>query len=419
MKSKKQIIKICCSLFLSSISLITYGQEKKPQQEREELVELLVKIADPVLRNMAKDELKSNMPLKTAKAPYDFRSDVTHLEALGRTLVGMAPWLELGPDHTKEGQLREKYIQLALKSIKNGVDPKADDYLNFTDYNQPVVDAAFLAQALINAPTQLWQRLDSKTQKNLIKEFKKSRVISPFYSNWLLFSAMIEAAILKYDEGADLMRIEFALNKHDEWYLGDGMYGDGPDFHWDYYNSFVIQPMLMDILNVLKTQEENKLKHWWYKDKFLGRYDEFLGRAQRYAMIQERLISPEGTFPPIGRSLAYRSGVFQHLSFVAFNQQLPESLSPAQVREALFKVIDLQMNAPNTFDKEGWLNLGFYGDQIDIAEPYISTGSSYLCTSAFWILGLDANNQFWVDPYQDWTQKAIWSGKKATIDHAH
>ncbi len=397
----------------SSLFLKGKSQTISPKEERENLVQLLVKIANPVLTHMAKDELKNSMPLKTALKPYDYRKEVTHLEALGRTLVGMAPWLELGPDQTKEGQLREKYIQLSIKSIKNAVNPKANDYLNFTQYNQPVVDAAFLAQALIKAPTQLWGRLDQKTQENLIKELKKTRVISPFYNNWLLFSAMIEAAILKFDEGVDMMRIEFALNKHEEWYLGDGMYGDGPAFHWDYYNSFVIQPMILDILNVLIEHKDGALKDWWYKNKFLARYEVFLKRAQRYAEVQERLISPTGTFPSIGRSLAYRSGAFQHLSHMAYIEQLPASLEPAQVREALYKLIDLQMNAPNTFDENGWLNLGFYGKQIAIAEPYISTGSSYLCTTAFLILGLNPEHSFWKDPYKDWTQKAIWAGKRS------
>jgi hypothetical protein len=410
--------KIIIITFLLLLKFTAYSQQINPKQERFELVKLLTKIADPVLDNFSKDKLKINMPLKTSETPYDYRSEVTHLEALGRTLVGMAPWLELGPSNTEEGKLREKYIKLSIQAIKNSVDPKSNDYLNFTKYNQPVVDAAFLAQALIKAPTQLWARLDKKTQRNLIIEFKKSRQISPFYNNWLLFSAMIEAAIMKYDDQADLMRIEFALNKHEEWYLGDGIYGDGPNFHWDYYNSFVIQPMILDILDVLKEKENDDLKDWWYKNKFLDRYNIFLERAQRYAEIQERLISPEGTFPPIGRSLGYRTGVFQHLAHMAEMEKLPEKLKPAQVREALFKLITNQMNAPNTFDKDGWLNIGFYGDQVSIGEPYISTGSSYLCTTAFLILGLKPENPFWTNPYQDWTQKAIWSGKSAIIDKA-
>jgi hypothetical protein len=35
-------------------------------------------------------------------------------------------------------------------------------------------------------------------------------------------------------------RLFEALRKHRDWYVGDGMYGDGPEFHWDYYNAFVM-----------------------------------------------------------------------------------------------------------------------------------------------------------------------------------
>lgn len=387
-------------------------------KERAEMVALLVKIADPVLTNLANDELKMNMPVEKAINPYGGREQVTYLEALGRTLAGMAPWLELGPDKSEEGQLRKKYIELAVKGIANATNPEAKDYMNFTEGGQPLVDAAFLAEALLRAPKQLWGNLDSETKTNVLNEFKKTRSISPPYMNWLLFSATIEAALLKFEGEADMMRIEYALFKHDEWYLGDGMYGDGPDYHWDYYNSYVIQPMMIDILKALKDCKD-KLRYWRYKGKFIDRAYVFQERAIRYAAIQERLISPEATFPPIGRSLAYRCGAFQSLSQIALLQQLPEQVNPAQVREALYAVIKKQMEAPGTFDDNGWLTIGFYGRQKDIAEPYISTGSLYLSSVAFLVLGLPQQTPFWSAPYEDWTQKKIWGGGEVFIDHAY
>ena len=50
------------------------------------------------------------------------------------------------------------------------------------------------------------------------------------------------------------MRVDYALRQHEQWYKGDGVYGDGPEFHWDYYNSFVIQPMLLDVLDVCRDE---------------------------------------------------------------------------------------------------------------------------------------------------------------------
>lgn len=73
------------------------------------------------------------------------RRSVSYLEAVGRTVCGIAPWLELGPDDTQEGKLRERYIQLVVKGLKQTVDPQSADYLMFDNrHSQPLVDAAFL-----------------------------------------------------------------------------------------------------------------------------------------------------------------------------------------------------------------------------------------------------------------------------------
>lgn len=59
---------------------------------------------------------------------------------------------------------------------------------------------------------------------------------------------MVEAGLYVLGEkDYDKMRIAYALRVFDGWYKGDGVYGDGEMFHWDYYNSFVIQPMYLDL----------------------------------------------------------------------------------------------------------------------------------------------------------------------------
>jgi len=144
----------------------------------------------------------------------------------------------------------------------------------------------------------------------------------------------------------------------------------------------------------------------------------FEKRAKRYAEIQERLISPEGTFPPIGRSLAYRCGAFQLLAQMALQKKLPESLPPSQVRSGLTAVIKRSLEAPETFDKKGWLTIGYCGHQPSVGEHYISTGSVYLCSVAFLPLGLPGSDEFWSGPAQDWTSKKAYSGKSFPIDKA-
>jgi hypothetical protein len=396
-------------LFIVSMLLPVCMQAQKINSNgalhREYFVHAITRIADPLLTALSKNELKKKMPIE---AKTNDRQNFTYLEAFGRLLAGMAPWLELGPDSTAEGKLRKKYIDLSITCIRNATDPAAPDYMNFNKGGQALVDAAFLSQALLRAPNQLWGRLDGKTRRNLLDALRSSRVITPGHSNWLFFSAMVEAALLQFEGSCDKMRIDYAVSQHLQWYKGDGAYGDGASFHWDYYNSFVIQPMFLEVLQTLinSGQPENKT------------YDLELNRARRYAAIQERLISPEGTYPPIGRSLAYRFGAFQLLSKIALMHQLPTEVLPQQVRCALYEVVKKQLEAPNTFDKEGWLTIGLVGHQPGVGEPYISTGSLYLCSQVFLVLGLPATDAFWQNADADWTAKKAWQGEPVPIDHA-
>jgi hypothetical protein len=135
-------------------------------------------------------------------------------------------------------------------------------------------------------------------------------------------------------------------------------------------------------------------------------------------MVMKRLISPEGTFPGIGRSLAYRFGAFQLLSQIALMKQLPDELNPGAVRSGLSAVISKMIEAPGTFDKGGWLTIGFCGHQPEIGETYISTGSLYLCTTGMLTLGLPPEDEFWESPSGEWTSRKAWSGLDLKTDHA-
>jgi len=374
--------------------------------DRDLWVGTMRKLADPVLTNLAKGTLKARMPVEQA-AGTDRRS-VSHLEALGRLIAGMAPWIELPADATPEGQLRGRYADLARRAIAQAVDPASPDFMNFTKGGQPLVDAAFLAHGLLRAPRTLRDGLDGATRKQLVSALESTRSVTPGFNNWLLFSATVEAALAKLGAWWDRMRIDYALRQHEQWYKGDGAYGDGPVFHWDYYNSFVIQPMLLDVVEAVGQE----LPAW----KDLGARVE--PRARRYAAIQERLIAPDGSFPPIGRSIAYRFGAFQLLAQMALRRALPDGVSPAQVRGALTAVIRRTMRPSETFDADGWLRIGFCGHQPGVGETYISTGSLYLCAVGLLPLGLPESDPFWADPPQPWTQALAWSGRPFPIDKA-
>lgn len=376
--------------------------------DREYWVQLLAKISTPVLEALSERKLKKTMPVEAPHGNTEERRQFTYLEATGRLLTGIAPWLESGPTTGKEGILRKRFAGLAREALDAATDPASPDFMNFCKGSQPVVDTAFLSLAILRAPSELWKKLDGRVQRNTIAALESSRNILPYYSNWLLFSAMVEAVLSTVGAWWDSTRVDYAIRTMNTWYKGDGMYGDGLEFHCDYYNSFVIHPMLLNILDTV-----SKSSPTWQN----VRYDE-ARRAQRYAVVQERMIGPDGAFPPVGRSLCYRFGAFHLLAEIALRKQLPEEVSPQQVRCGLTAVMRRMAEAPKTFDENGWLRLGFIGHQPTVAESYISTGSSYLCSAAWLPLGLPATDPFWAGPAAAWTSKKMWDGELVNADHA-
>ena len=372
------------------------------ENDREYWIRTLRKVGDPVLTALSQRRLKAEMPVEAHENVTD-RRNYTYLEALGRLLAGMAPWLE-----SNESDVSRHYADLARKSIAAAVDPASPDLMNFSQGGQPVVDAAFLALGILRAPTELWDKLDAATKANLVRSMLATRVIQPGFNNWLLFSATVEAFLSHAGEKWDPMRVDYAIRQHEEWYKGDGMYGDGPQFHWDYYNSYVIQPMLLQVIDTI-----SKVSKSW--NSFAA---PVLTRARRFAAIQERMIAPDGSYPAIGRSLAYRCGAFHHLATMALRKDLPAGVPPEQVRGALTAVIRRTLEANGTFDEKGWLRIGLCGHQPSVGETYISTGSLYLCAEAFLPLGLAAGDPFWSGPVKPWTSQQAWSGAPVAIDHA-
>jgi hypothetical protein len=375
--------------------------------DREYLWKLLSRIAAPVLESMSKGELHKKMHVEVSPTWDGRDKDVAYLECFGRLMDGLAPWLTLPDDTTEEGKARKKLREQALMSYVHAVDPKSPDYLLWRKEGQPLVDSAFFSSALLRAPKQLWDPLDKTTKERIVTELKLLRRVKPPYSNWLLFAAMNEAFLLSVDEDYDLMRVDLAVKKMNEWYVGDGWYADGERFHFDYYNSFVIQPMLLKVTEVMV--ERNRM------EKAL--YEQALRRMQRYCEHLERLVSPEGTFPPIGRSLTYRTGAFQPLALLALRKQLPEKLTEGQVRAALVAVHQRIFSNPTNFNEDGFLTIGFAGHQPELGDSYSNNGSMYLTSESFLPLGLPANASFWTVKSEDWTAKKAFRNDRFNKDY--
>lgn len=380
--------------------------------DRAYMVNLLQKMTEPVLAAMSRGELVKRFELEVSPT-WDGRDKrVAYLECFGRLIAGAAPWLALADDGTAEGRMRKRLQQMALQSYVHSVDPSSPDYLLWKGPGQTLVDSAYFTNALMRAPKVLWDPLDATTKARIVAEIKQLRRIEPPYINWMLFAAMNEAWLMSIGEEYDPMRMNVAIRKINEWYVGDGWIKDGETFHFDYYSSYVMYPMLVEILEVL---EKFKGPFWNGKPEELRA--QAMKRMQRFGEHLERFISPEGTYPPIGRSLTYRTAAFQPLALLALRKQLPASLPEGQVRAALRAVHERVWADPSNFTKGGFLTIGFVGHQPELGDWYSNNGSMYIASESFLPLGLSGTDSYWTAPAQDWTQKKAFAGAKFPKDY--
>ena len=361
----------------------------------------LEKLAKPIMENLSKDSLKIKMPVSK-------NQDYQYLEAFGRTFCGISRWLDL-KDDSEEDTLRDYYRELAVRGIKNGFNSQAKDNFNVQKGIQPLVDAAYLAQGLLKCP-RVWELLDDSTKINVINSFFNLRRIKPFGNNWLLFASMIEAFLYQKTGYCDEKRLlNGVFSFIYGFYVGDGLYGDGNDFVLNYYNSYVIHPMLLDILLSIQNVDNDKIKEC---------LDLEMKRYARYVQVLERQIMPDGTMPVYGRTVTCRLGVLHAMAeFVCVADTIP-TLSMGQLRTAMTTVLKRQLQEQD-FDSQTFLLVGYQGEQLSLAEDYISNGSGYHCATFFLPLGLPPTHPFWTQPDEDWTSRKIYSGGIVEKDVAY
>jgi hypothetical protein len=326
--------------------------------------------------------------------------------------AGIAPWLALPDDGSSESRLREQLRTQALQSYVHSVDPKSPDYLLWQAEGQPLVDSAYFTSALLRAPQTLWEPLDRKIKNRIISEIQGLRRVATPYTNWLLFAAMNEVFLLSVGAQWDPIRVDLTLRKFEEWYVGDGWYADGPHSHYDMYNSYVIHPMLTQILDVMD-RTGARFNALDIKERLATQ----IKRMQRFGEALEHMIGPDGAFPPIGRSLTYRTAVHQPLAFLAWRKLLNGKLPEGQVRAATMATQRKTFNDPSNFTSDGFLTIGFARHQPSLGDVYSNAGSMYITSESLLALGLPTSDSYWSTQSHPWTMRKAYQGQEFSKDY--
>jgi hypothetical protein len=77
-------------------------------EDRAYWVELLVKIASPILDHLSEGNFKQFAQIQYSPAWDNRNKQVAYMEAFGRLIVGLAPFVSLPDDKSAEGIIRKK-----------------------------------------------------------------------------------------------------------------------------------------------------------------------------------------------------------------------------------------------------------------------------------------------------------------------
>ena len=359
----------------------------------------LEKIALPVLTGFAEKTLKRDLCVEFGPNRIPINNEqCACIEMFCRTILGVAPVLDpsLPSAYPQLAERHGRIQELAVRAIESAF----DGYLVWECGDQLLVEAGLLCYAFLRYP-YVYALCSAKTQEAILTMLRKAYGYTPHLNNWLLFSCAVGLFLYRHTGLPGLRRIHAHLTTLESWYVGDGWYKDGA-FHMDYYNSYIIYPMLLEVLRDLKHTS----------------YDLVLKRAQRHCEFLERLIGCDGRFPYFGRSAVYRCAAFHCLSNMACKTALPVGLEYGGVRDALTAMIGQFFEGGQNFTERGFLTLGFNGKQAMIADNYSNTGSTYFALVLFEPLRLPPTHAFWSAPNMPWTQARLWNGGTVVKDFA-
>lgn len=307
------------------------------------------------------------------KTGVSFDPTAAELEGFARPLWGLVPLTAGG------GQFEEwpRYRQ----GLVNGVNPAHAEYWGKpTACNQRLVEMAAIGLALALVPTQVWQPLEPDQKQMLAAWLGEINRVEVVDSNWLFFRVMVNLGLRKVDAPSyDPVAMRQALERLEEFYLGEGWYSDGPNPRMDYYIPFAFH--FYGLIYATLAGESDPARAARFKE-----------RAALFAQDFIHWFNADGAALPFGRSLTYRFAQGSFWGALAFAGV--EALPWGVIKGLALRQLRWWANQP-IFNNDGTLSIGYAYPNLNMAEQYNSAGSPYWALKFFLPLALPATHPFW------------------------
>lgn len=341
---------------------------KNPLKNKADVQEAFKQLTDPLKPYFS----KGCAHLHVGNTSASYSDSIAEFEGFSRILWGLTPFTAGGAD--------SDLWQTCVEGIKNGTNPLHEEYWGkVNDYDQRSVEMAVFGLALVLAPEKIWEPLNDIEKKSLSDWLYQINAVKVYDCNWVLFKAMVNIGLKAVGENYDADAINWALDRIEEFYLGDGWYADGINGHSEYYIPFTIHYYCLFYAKVMN--KEDPIRSKLYKE-----------RAAAFAKDFIYWFSEDGSALPYGRSLTYRFAQSAFWSALVFAGV--DVFPTGVIKGLILRNLRWWFDQP-IFNSDGVLTVGYAYPNIIMAENYNSPGSPYWALITFLILALDDNHPFW------------------------
>lgn len=301
-----------------------------------------------------------------------FDQHAAELEGFARPLWGLVPLAAGGGDFAD--------WDLYRRGLTNGSNPHSPEYWGEPgDRDQRLVEMAAIGLALTLVPEVVWEPLTAEAREHLTAWLRAINRRAMPDNNWLFFRVLVNLGLAHVGVEHDELALHAALDRLEEFYLGDGWYADGMTAQRDYYIPFGFHYYGLIYARLAHQTDPRRAQR-------------FRERAVAFAQDFVHWFAADGAALPFGRSLTYRFAQGGFWGALAFADV--EALPWGVIKGLALRHLRWWSRQP-IFTSDGLLTIGYAYPNLNMAEQYNSPGSPYWALKFFLPLALPESHPFW------------------------
>lgn len=276
----------------------------------------------------------------------------------------------------------EQWCEHYRHALAAGVDPESGDAWPVqTDHGQVTVEATAIAVGLHLSRQWIWDELDEGVRGRLLDWLEGEHWSAD--NNHVLFGALCQAFCFREGRDVDTAPIWAALDRMEEWYVGDGWYTDGDGRRFDHYNAWTFHLYPFWLLDLLDPEGVDTT----------ARRELYRTRLRRFCESYQHLFATDGSVVAIGRSLIYRFGVLAPFWMAEIQGCSP--LSAGATGKMAARCVQHFVERGAVAD--GLLSLGWHGPHASVLQKYNTPGSPLWAAKGLLGLLLPGDHRAWAN----------------------